>query len=229
MIRAVFFDIGNTLFFYNYEFFSKMLMERFSIDIDARELEAIHYSLGEAIQKHAADKKDHHAFVKDVYGLWLEELAVDKEIIPDIIDAVRMHPFPHLFWSRMGDDVRETLTWLQEHGVKMGVISNATGQIQRLVEHAGLDDFFHVVLDSHVVGFEKPDARIFEKALKELGVKPDEAVHVGDLVGADIDGARAAGITPVLVDRENRYQDVGCLRVKTVGELVTLPLFKNHR
>ena len=228
MIRAVFFDIGNTLFFYNYEFFSKMLMERFSIDIDARELEAIHYSLGEAIQKKAADKKDHHEFVSDVYGLWLEELDIDKDLIPNIIDAVRTHPFPHLFWSKMGEDVRETLTWFQEHGVKMGVISNATGQIKRLIEHAGLEDYFNVVLDSHIVGFEKPDTRIFEKALAEVGVKPEEAVHVGDLVGADIDGARAAGITPVLVDRENKYQDVDCIRVKSVGEIVGLSIFKNH-
>ena len=55
MIRAVFFDIGNTLFFYNYRFLSDMLNERFEIDRDPRELEAVHYSLGELIQKKAGE------------------------------------------------------------------------------------------------------------------------------------------------------------------------------
>ncbi len=229
MIRAVFFDIGNTLFFYNYPFLSDLLKERFEIDRHPQELEAVHYSLNEVIQQKVKEHRDHQTLVREVYALWLDELGVDGERIPRIVDVVGAHPFPHMFWARIGEGVRDTLEWLRERHVKLGVISNAEGQIQRLLEHVGVHEYFGVVLDSKVVGVEKPDVRIFEKALDALGVAADEALHVGDLVEADVRGARDAGITPVLVDRENRYPDIDCLRVRNVCELTALPAFEDVR
>lgn len=226
MIRAVFFDIGNTLFFYDYEFLSRLLKERFDIDRDPRELEAVHYSLGEMIQLKVHERKDHQTLVCEVYGLWMKELDVDGERIPHIIEAVTEHPFPHLFWGRMGEGVRETLDWLSARGIRLGIISNAEGQIRRLLEHVGVHEYFGSVLDSKEVGLEKPDRRIFERALQELSVGAHEAVHVGDIIAADIVGARDAGMIPVLVDRENRYPDIDCLKVRSVREVIELPLFR---
>lgn len=228
MIRAVFFDIGNTLFFYNYEFLSNLLKERFDIDCDPRELEAVHYSLGEAIERMVKEIPDHDEMVKKVYAMWFSELDIDAERIPRIIEVIDSHPFPHLFWARMGDRVQETLDWLKARGIKMGVISNAEGQVRRLIEHVGLNDYFDVILDSKVVGAEKPDVRIFQKALKAVDVRPHEAVHIGDLVGTDIQGARQTGMIPVLVDREDRYPDIDCLRVRLVHEVITLPIFREY-
>lgn len=229
MIRVVFFDIGNTLFFYNYKFFSDLLRQRFDIDRDPRELEAIHYSLGEMIQQKAREWSDHQSLVKDVYHMWLEEMGVDGEKIPRIIEVVDTHPFPHLFWAKMGEGVRETLDWFKDRGIKMGVISNAEGQIKRLLEHVGVDEYFDVVLDSKEVGIEKPDIRIFRKALDCVGARPEEAIHVGDLLETDVMGSKAAGMTPVLVDRENRHAEVDVLRVRRVYEVIHLPLFEDYR
>jgi putative hydrolase of the HAD superfamily len=226
MIRAVFFDVGNTLFFYNYGFLSDLLMERFEIDRDPRELEAIHYSLRETIQEMAREGKNYKQMLEAVYSLWLKELDVDHEKIPRVIEVVGSHPFPHLFWSRMGDGVKETLEWFKERRYKMGVISNAMGQIRRLLEHAGIDHYFDVVLDSYEVGVEKPDVKIFDKALKAVGVAPHEAVHVGDLLECDMKGANKVGIVPILVDRENRYPEIDCLRVSHVHEVIGLPIFQ---
>jgi putative hydrolase of the HAD superfamily len=229
MIRAVFFDVGNTLFFYNYKFLSELLLERFDIDRDPRELEAIHYSLKETIQEMAREGKNYKDMVEAVYSLWLKELDVDEEKIPRVIEIVKSHPFPHLFWSQMGDGVKETLEWFKERRFKMGVISNASGQIKRLLEHTGIDHYFDVVLDSHEVGVEKPDERIFQKALEALGVEPHEAVHVGDLLESDMRGASKVGIVPILVDRENRYPEIDCMRVSHVHEVTGLPIFQESK
>jgi putative hydrolase of the HAD superfamily len=107
----------------------------------------------------------------------------------------------------------QALLALQRAGMPLAVVSNAGGTMEHqllthricAVDPAGAptgDDFAEVavVVDSHVVGIEKPDPRIFEVALTELGVGPENAVYVGDTVHFDVVGARAAGLAPVHVD-----------------------------
>jgi HAD superfamily hydrolase (TIGR01549 family) len=229
MIRAVFFDVGNTLFFYNYAFLSNLLIERFEIDLDPRELEAVHYSIGDRVQQIVGEGKDHQAIHDEIYGMWFKELDIDEELIPDIVDAIRKHPFPHMFWARMGEGVCEMLEWFRERSFKLGVISNAEGQIERLLKHVGVYEYFDVVLDSKLVRMEKPDVRIFLKALEGVGVEPHEAVHVGDLLETDIKGAREVGMVPVLIDREGRHAGSDVLSVRHVREVTELPIFDDRR
>lgn len=225
MIRAVYFDVGNTICFFNYEFLKDLLVERYAIDVTTEELEATHRIIRRSVGPMLNRGLTHESLVAEAYKQWFHALAVDDEKVGDIIDAIRNHPFSHLFWARMEDGTKELLVWLKEKGYKLGIISNAEGQIKRLISHIGLEPVFDVILDSHEVGFQKPDQRIFSCALKELDVKASEAVHVGDLVESDVVGAKAAGITPILVDREGRYKDAGCIRVARVQELKNLPLF----
>lgn len=89
----------------------------------------------------------------------------------------------------------------------LAVVANSThGQVEQWLADAGLCSIVGplpkvaCVLDSHVVGFAKPDRRIFDMALIKLGISADECLHVGDSVQTDVVGARAAGITPVHVD-----------------------------
>ena len=74
-------------------------------------------------------------------------------------------------------------------------------------------EFFAFILPSAEVGAEKPDEAIFRLALQRLGLRPEEVAHVGDQYETDVIGARAVGITPILLDREGkaRYQDVICI------------------
>jgi putative hydrolase of the HAD superfamily len=51
-----------------------------------------------------------------------------------------------------------------------------------------------------VVGVAKPDPAIFAIALEACGVAPERALHIGDTVGADVDGALAAGVHPIHLD-----------------------------
>jgi putative hydrolase of the HAD superfamily len=121
----------------------------------------------------------------------------------------------------------EALLALDTGGHALAIVSNAEGTMERqLAEHRICsvegDDIAQVavVIDSHVVGVEKPDPRIFELALDALGVTPDRCIYVGDTVYFDVNGARAAGIEPVHVDPYGLCPDDDHPHVRSVAELV---------
>jgi putative hydrolase of the HAD superfamily len=85
-----------------------------------------------------------------------------------------------------------------------------------------LREFFEVVVDSALGGYEKPDPRIFEHALAVSGAEPATTLHVGDLYDADVLGARAAGIHAALLDPFGDWPQVDCERFRDVSELQVL-------
>ena len=89
-----------------------------------------------------------------------------------------------------------------EQQYTLGLISNFDHPpyIRRVLQELDLDRYFSTVIISGDHSFKKPDPRIFHLALEELGMKPEEAIYIGD-AEEDIIGARAAGIEPVLVQR----------------------------
>jgi len=104
-------------------------------------------------------------------------------------------------------DAAEALRALQLAGFPLAVVSNASGTMERqLAEHricsvdGDISAQVAVVVDSDVVGVEKPDPRIFEIALRALGMGAERCLYVGDTVHFDVEGARAAGMRPVHFD-----------------------------
>ena len=96
---------------------------------------------------------------------------------------------------------------LREAGLALAIVSNAEGTMeQQLAAHRicqvgdGDGVTVEVVVDSKVVGVAKPDPRIFTLALEQLGVPGERAVHVGDSVHFDVEGARAAGVQAIHLD-----------------------------
>lgn len=102
---------------------------------------------------------------------------------------------------RAYDDVRPALGRLKARGLRIGLISNWDRRLKTIINGLGLDQFVEEVVSSAEVGLRKPDPRIFELACARMGVVPADAAHVGDHQYADIIGARAAGMRPVLIDR----------------------------
>ena len=74
------------------------------------------------------------------------------------------------------------------------------------------EHYFEKIIDSHVVGFEKPDPRLFHHALEISGADPESTVHIGDLYHVDVIGARSAGLYAILLDPFGDWKDVDCLR-----------------
>lgn len=95
----------------------------------------------------------------------------------------------------------------------------ADEDVERILSWLGLPKLVDTITYSQEAGVEKPDPRIFQIALKRTKANSKEALHVGDRYDADVVGARAAGITLVLLDRGNNHQDPDCLCIRSLEEL----------
>ena len=123
-------------------------------------------------------------------------------------------------WCRVGEGVEEALARLKAAGIRMAVVSNSEGTVEAMLKSVGLDRYLETVVDSWVVGVAKPDPAIFRIALERLGVPASSAVMLGDVPAIDVDGARAAGVTPILIDPLNMYPDLDVHRVADVPSYV---------
>jgi putative hydrolase of the HAD superfamily len=98
-------------------------------------------------------------------------------------------------------EVLETLSALQQRGLILGVISNFDSRLVRILDGLGAGSSFEQIFVSSRVGYAKPDPRIFHAALNRHGLRPRDAIHVGDSETNDLHGASNAGLRGVLVDR----------------------------
>lgn len=102
---------------------------------------------------------------------------------------------------RVFPDVESTLREARDRGLHVGVISNWDERLRPLLQATGLTHWFDSMTISCEVGVEKPDAAIFQAALRGAGVNAGEAVHIGDNFNEDVRGAAAIGMRAVLVNR----------------------------
>ena len=98
-------------------------------------------------------------------------------------------------------DAKAALAELRALGLTLGVISNMGLELDGLLERLGIGAYLAVRSTTGSAGVSKPHPRIFRFALAQAGVQAAEAVHIGDSIPADVEGARGAGITPVFVQR----------------------------
>ena len=109
------------------------------------------------------------------------------------------------------DGVEELMHKLIDSGIHIGFCTDLTVDIQlRKLTELGLGKIPHILVTSEEVGAEKPDRRMFETALKKLGVAANEAIMVGDSVEKDIDGAERVGIHGILFGSKNDKYDHAC-------------------
>lgn len=119
------------------------------------------------------------------------------------------------------DDVLSTLKMLKQRGLIIGLLTNLTTDMKPIYSELGLEPYINFVVTAGEVEADKPEPPIFLMALQRAGVNASEAVHVGDQPKIDITGARAVGITPILIDRYNLYPEVDdCTRIESLTELV---------
>ena len=123
-------------------------------------------------------------------------------------------------WVRPPADARPSLDTLAARGFRLGVVSNSNGRVLSLLEAADLAAPLACVVDSGLVGVEKPDPRIFAIAAERLSVPPAACVYVGDFHSLDVLGARAAGMHGVLIDPLGVWDGVDAPRVTSLTDLV---------
>jgi len=114
-------------------------------------------------------------------------------------------------------DASVALERLLERGVRLGVISNWSDRLPAILDGLGVSPYFETVIVSAVVGHTKPDRGIFDLALARFGVRPGQALHVGDDPRNDLAGARRAGLAALLIDRDGRHP--GPQSIRSLEEL----------
>jgi putative hydrolase of the HAD superfamily len=156
-----------------------------------------------------------------MYSLLCRRLGLDESEAPVLArqvydsfgSAERWVPYP---------DVIPAFERLRARGVRIGIVSNWDTRLESILHGIGLGGLIDTIVCSAVEGLHKPDPRIFELGCARLGVRPGASAHVGDHAYADVIGARAAGMRPVLIDRHGTgaYERTGGVaRIATLDRL----------
>src|SRR5581483_5886413 len=179
MLRAIFFDAGNTLVFPNLERTLVPLHERglrptgeqlhaaeraAKVKLDAGELRT---------QSNSVDYNYWHTY----YSQLLDSMNISDD---DLLDALIKCSRLSGSWDRVQPGTRAVLDELRVR-YRLAVISNSDGGISDLLHQCGIGDCFECITDSRHVGCEKPDLKIFRAALEQVGVAPEDSVYVGDV------------------------------------------------
>lgn len=118
-------------------------------------------------------------------------------------------------------DAMPALRALRERDVRLAVVSNWDCSLPAWLEQAGFGGVFDATVPSAVVGAAKPSRAVFLAALEQVGATPAQALHVGDSVEHDLEGARAAGVRAVLIARRARPPR-GVNAIQSLQELASL-------
>lgn len=105
-------------------------------------------------------------------------------------------------------EAKEVLEWIGQR-YPMVLVSNFYGNINTVLKDFGLEKYFPTVIESAVVGVRKPDPRIFRLGVDALGVKPEEALVVGDSFGKDIEPALSLGCQAVWIKGKTWTEEEG--------------------
>jgi putative hydrolase of the HAD superfamily len=225
-IRALIFDAGNTLLRINYAAIAEQLA-LLGIRKSQEAVAQAEYRARVRLDPHLAPGRstESRSVAGSYFRYVLEELGVtDPETVRAVAEWRQEYNLPVGLWHLPDPEALTALRLARDAGCVAGVISNSNGSVRSILEETGLAAHLHFILDSAVVGFEKPDPRIFLMGLAEARVEPREAVYIGDLYSVDVLGARAAGIAAVLLDPGGFWGERDCPVARSLVGAVRLAL-----
>ncbi len=211
-MKAVFFDAGGTLIHIDHRRLAEVVRVLTGRAVAPEDLLAAEYAGRAAVEEAMAlgeTGSDTSRWRVHFRGM-LEALDLGAGAYDLLSPAIiAEHRRRHL-WTSTIPGTAEALEALGRAGYLVACISNADGTVASLLEGAGLAPHLRFVVDSGLVGVEKPDPRIFAIALEQAGVAAAESYYVGDIYPVDVVGARNAGLVPVLLDPLGRYGERDC-------------------
>ena len=157
----------------------------------------------------------------DGRAYWRPIVAEALEITDETVfeSLYQWYAAPKAWW--VDTEALRVLGRLAREGVHLGIISNWDTRLRILYARFALDRMFPTLLCSAEVEVEKPDPWIFHMACRCAGVRPREAIHIGDDPQADVEGATAAGLVGLQVD-----EDLGWASVpERVAAVRRMPMF----
>lgn len=200
------FDAGGTLVFPDQPFLIRQA-QACGIELSAEQLFNGYCNLIYTLDCQARDSNefpDVH-WPQDYARDLLKNFDIDGATVKRINRAVQARSKRRSLWTFTFPWVYNTLSRLAKSGFGMSVISNSPGRTDRVLDYVGLSYYVDCVFDSKLLGVDKPDPGIFEKALRSLELEPSDALYVGDVFEVDVRGANAAGIGAVHLDPQGLY------------------------
>lgn len=227
-IETLFLDAGNTLISVDFAWVSALLGEAgiaVAPEALARAEAAARPSLSAWLDEDRSTESDDsfrfylRNVLERVPALAARGPGAAQDMADALLPVLRRRGEADRLWRSVLPGVPGALARFRERGLRLVVVSNSDGSVERGLSEVGLRPYFDAVFDSAIVGYEKPDPRFFEHVLRSTGASPERVVHVGDLFSADVRGARAAGIHPVLLDPHGDWPELDCERARDLVEV----------
>ncbi len=235
-IRAVFFDLGKTLI-YPQDAWQPVLLHSdkaltasliaSGIEVDPR---TFPYEFMERLNRYYADREEtlrETTTFKMLHHLLQEKgfRDVPAPILRAALDA--KYAITQANWY-LEQDAHAVLRALKLNGYTLALVSNAGDDpdVQALLDAHKIRHYFSFIRTSAACGFRKPHRHIFDEALRDLGLFPEQCAMVGDTLDADIKGANALGIYSIWINRranKNTKTLVDIHPKAVIQELIELP------
>jgi putative hydrolase of the HAD superfamily len=226
-IEVVFLDAGGTLFEVRGsvgQVYSRFGL-RYGCAIDHREIDSAFVEAFKTAPPLAFPGLDENELRRAERHWWKEIMrktlggrmpeSAFEQYFEEIFEFFRKDQAWHLF-----PDTRPSLERLRRRGYRLGVVSNSDSRLHDVLAALDLNSFFDRVTVSSQAGATKPSASIFHKGLEAMHVSGSHAAHAGDSLVEDVEGARRAGLSAFLVDRQDRYEGwTDGFRVRSLEEL----------
>ena len=126
--------------------------------------------------------------------------------LADVVSRAWVRHVEHNLWSLVPEGFEAAMANVRAAGVKIAIVSNSEGMLDRLFRELGIFYCFDAIVDSGKVGVEKPDPRIFRIACEQTGTTEARGLHLGDTFATDVLGAQAAGMRTALIDPYAHYE-----------------------
>lgn len=217
-VKALIFDLGGTLLYLDYPFFnSEFSARKFSVS------EKDFYLAVSRVHHRIDDLAASGVALTDalrwqyIFAFLLADLHAPFDHSLFIEEILRPRHASTNLWNHVFEGTAELLGELKQR-YRLAMISNSDGRAEAKAVQYGLREHLEFVLDSHLVGIEKPDGRIFLQAAERLGIAPEQCAYIGDIYSVDVLGARAAAMFPVLIDKTETPR-TDCLVIPSLFDL----------
>lgn len=233
-IRTVFFDAGFTLLHPSPSILvvCQQVCQQLGLHLDLNQLqqgmesaEKFRFRQLQSSRFVWADEQAIAAFWFSYYRSLLQPLIAeqDQARLDQLVRAITGEFEKHTNWQ-LYSDVKPTLEACRARGYSLGVISDWNVALGPLLRQFDLTQYFDCLVVSAIARHAKPSPTLYDMALERVNAIPDYTIHIGDSYIHDVLGARAVGITPILLDRTDSLAEnkVDCLLVHSLYELLDL-------
>lgn len=227
-IKAILFDSGRVLnrprtghWFMPPNFFKYVDKNKFEA-LDINLIEKVFYKGDKYFHKHPLilteiEELEHFVELYNIFATELPDLEISADYILEIAKDTVYNDDKFEFF----EDVFEVIPKLSQH-YKLGVVSDTWPSLERVFKNAGLREYFSSFVMSSVLGVLKPHELMFNTALSELNIKPEEAIFIDDNI-VNVKAAIKLGMQGIVILRgDELIEETDILCIDNLSELEEL-------